>query len=48
MCIRDRGYDEIYGAKDNVMNALDYLKEKGYKISLNTCLLYTSLASFFR
>lgn len=50
------GYDEIYGAKDNVMNALDYLKEKGYKISLNTatniglcknCLERTGLMKYF-
>ena len=50
------GYDDIYEPKENVIEALDYLKEKGYKISLNTatniglcrnCLERTGLIKYF-
>jgi len=30
------GYDNIFDVKENVIEALEYLKSKGYKISLNT------------
>ena len=51
-----KGYDDIYEPKENVIEALDYLKEKGYKISLNTatniglcsnCLERTGLIKYF-
>lgn len=50
------GYDDIYEPKENVIEALDYLKDKGYKISLNTatniglcrnCLERTGLIKYF-
>ena len=50
------GYDTMFEAKENVIDALNYLKYRGYKISLNTatniglcknCLVRTGLMPYF-
>lgn len=50
------GYDNIFEPKENVIEALEYLKNKGYKISLNTatniglcknCLIKADIYKYF-